>query len=304
MQTFIIGRDATNQIVLNDEKVSRRHAQLTVQDNGQVMIKDLGSVNGTFVNGNRITESYLNSGDVVKCGPLFLNWAQYIHNFPEQGKVDLVSVANKAQEWNNTFVSFIKPFLGTIDNGSFFRRVFGWIYVTIAILNILSPFYILFKAIDSGIFKAEGKYVLLFLISWLVIAFLSWFGFQLWWNRRDKVNQSSYSGAEFVATPVLAHFIQTLGEWYGVISGVLGFLIGLLSLFFDRGYDYPYYRNSGFDDSFIPIPFLNQGGWHLIFLGPILGFLIVFLFRFLSETIKALSVIANNTKSANEKHTI
>ena len=111
MQTFIIGRDATNQIVLNDEKVSRRHAQLTVQDNGQVMIKDLGSVNGTFVNGNRITESYLNSGDVVKCGPLFLNWAQNIHNFPEQGKVDLVSVANKAQEWNNQLVSFIKPFL-------------------------------------------------------------------------------------------------------------------------------------------------------------------------------------------------
>jgi hypothetical protein len=80
MQTFTIGRDAGNQIVLNDKLVSRRHAQLTFLDNGQVMIKDLGSSNGTFVNGNRITECYLNVGDIVKCGSVFLNWAQYINS--------------------------------------------------------------------------------------------------------------------------------------------------------------------------------------------------------------------------------
>ncbi len=79
MQTFFIGRDAGNQIILNDKLVSRRHAQLTILDNGQVMLKDLGSSNGTFVNGNRITECYLNSGDIVKCGSGFLNWAQYVN---------------------------------------------------------------------------------------------------------------------------------------------------------------------------------------------------------------------------------
>jgi len=77
MQTFVIGRDAGNQIVLNDKLVSRQHAHLIVLDNGQVVIKDLGSSNGTFVNGNRITETQLNPGDIVKCGPIFLNWAQY-----------------------------------------------------------------------------------------------------------------------------------------------------------------------------------------------------------------------------------
>src|ERR1700735_4276699 len=80
MQTFVIGRDAGNQIVLNDKLVSRRHAQLTFLDSGQVTIKDLGSVNGTFVNGNRITECYLNAGDIVKCGSVFLDWTQYINS--------------------------------------------------------------------------------------------------------------------------------------------------------------------------------------------------------------------------------
>lgn len=299
MQTFNIGRDAGNQIVLNDTLVSRNHAQLTILDNGQVMIKDLGSSNGTFVNGNRITESYLNHGDIVKCGPVFLNWAQYVQATPQRNEADLYIVADKAKEWNNKFISFINPFLGTIDNGSFFRKVFGWIYIVIAVLNILSPFYILFKAIDSGLFKTEeGKVVVTFFVLWLALAVLCWFGFQLWWNRREKVNQSSYTGAEFVATPVLAHFIQTLGEWYGIIIGVLGFLTGLLSLLFSRGNYYPGYGYSDFNASIIPMPFFREIGidWKLIFIGPILGFFIVFLFRFISESIKSLSVIANSTR--------
>ena len=57
MQTLIIGRHASNQIILNDNFVSRQHAQLIILDNGQVRIKDLYSINGTFVKGNRINES-------------------------------------------------------------------------------------------------------------------------------------------------------------------------------------------------------------------------------------------------------
>ena len=299
MQTFIIGRDAGNQIVLDDKLVSRCHAQLTVLDNGQVMIKDLGSSNGTFVNGNRVTESYLNTGDIVKCGPVFLNWVQYTQGTAQERKTDILMVADKANEWNNKFLSFIKPFLETIDNGSFFRKVFGWIYLVISVLNILLPFYLLFKAIDIGIFKAESRLVLTFLVLWLVLALLCWFGFQLWWNRRDKVNQTSFSGAEFVATPVVAHFIQTFGEWYGIINGVLGFLIGLLSLLFSEGNQYSHYYDRNPFDSLFSMPFQYGTGWTLIFIGPMTGFLIVVIFRFFSEIIKALAVIANNTKSNN-----
>jgi hypothetical protein len=71
--TMTIGRDpASNDIVLNDDRVSRRHAQLQVQGTS-VTIVDLGSRNGTFVNGQPVTgQRALNPGDVVSIGGLQL----------------------------------------------------------------------------------------------------------------------------------------------------------------------------------------------------------------------------------------
>jgi hypothetical protein len=77
MRVISIGRNAKNDIVLNDPMVSREHARLFIHDNGQIMIKDSGSSNGTFVNGNKVVESYLKPGDIVKCGGAFINWQQY-----------------------------------------------------------------------------------------------------------------------------------------------------------------------------------------------------------------------------------
>ena len=48
-----IGRDSSNDIVINDAEVSRKHAQL-VKQGGAYVIEDLGSTNGTFVNGQRL----------------------------------------------------------------------------------------------------------------------------------------------------------------------------------------------------------------------------------------------------------
>ena len=63
-----IGRDNTNMIVINDAEVSRRHARMELRDAAYV-IQDLGSTNGTFVNGSRISGiQVLNSGDTVSFG--------------------------------------------------------------------------------------------------------------------------------------------------------------------------------------------------------------------------------------------
>jgi len=78
VQILNIGRNISNTIVLNDDMVSRQHAQLIIMNNGQVLIKDLGSTNGTFVNGNRIREYYLKPADIVKCAGVFLDWSQYV----------------------------------------------------------------------------------------------------------------------------------------------------------------------------------------------------------------------------------
>ena len=65
---LIIGRDAANGVPINDAEVSRKHARLTFQG-GKYVIEDLGSTNGTFVNGQRVTSSVvLKSGDVVSLG--------------------------------------------------------------------------------------------------------------------------------------------------------------------------------------------------------------------------------------------
>jgi len=79
VQILNIGRNNSNTIVLNDDMVSRQHAQLILMNTGQVLIKDLGSTNGTFVNGNRIRECYLKPADIVKCSGIFLDWSQYIN---------------------------------------------------------------------------------------------------------------------------------------------------------------------------------------------------------------------------------
>ena len=60
-----IGREAGNDIVIGDAEVSRRHASLT-WDGSHWIIEDLGSANGTVVNGARITgPRVLSSGDTI-----------------------------------------------------------------------------------------------------------------------------------------------------------------------------------------------------------------------------------------------
>src|SRR5688572_21786037 len=63
-----LGRDVSNDIVINDAEVSRNHARLTAQS-GSYLMEDLASTNGTFVNGQRlIGPKLLNPGDVVGLG--------------------------------------------------------------------------------------------------------------------------------------------------------------------------------------------------------------------------------------------
>ncbi len=62
-----IGRAWQNEIVLPDDRVSRRHGQLTTR-HGALVYSDLGSTNGSFVNGVRVSEIALGSGDVVRLG--------------------------------------------------------------------------------------------------------------------------------------------------------------------------------------------------------------------------------------------
>lgn len=65
---MVIGRGLGADIRLEDEGVSRRHSKATVVGNGDPVLEDLGSSNGTFVNGDRIQRHTLKDGDKVQVG--------------------------------------------------------------------------------------------------------------------------------------------------------------------------------------------------------------------------------------------
>lgn len=67
-QEIIIGRDVNADVTVNIAEVSRRHARMRMEASGFV-IEDLGSTNGTFVNGQRLTGPYmLRPGERIQLG--------------------------------------------------------------------------------------------------------------------------------------------------------------------------------------------------------------------------------------------
>jgi len=63
-----VGRHDESLIVLDDVSVSRHHAVFTRTASGRVTVRDLNSLNGTYVNGQRVEEAILRSGDEVQIG--------------------------------------------------------------------------------------------------------------------------------------------------------------------------------------------------------------------------------------------
>ncbi|MDB5350954.1 MAG: hypothetical protein JWN86_2201 [Planctomycetota bacterium] len=70
LPVFRIGRDETCHLRPNSVEVSRQHTEITVTDT-TVTVRDLGSRNGTLVNGNLVNSPHrLKSGELLKVGPL------------------------------------------------------------------------------------------------------------------------------------------------------------------------------------------------------------------------------------------
>ncbi len=68
---LIIGRSSELDIVLVEDMVSRKHAKITLSA-GKITIEDLGSTNGTFVNGEKVKTSRLKEGDRILVGTSIL----------------------------------------------------------------------------------------------------------------------------------------------------------------------------------------------------------------------------------------
>src|SRR5579864_2675841 len=70
-KVILIGRSSDLDMVLVEDMVSRKHARISTQGD-QIWIEDLGSTNGTFVNGEKIKRARLKEGDRVLIGTSIL----------------------------------------------------------------------------------------------------------------------------------------------------------------------------------------------------------------------------------------
>ena len=182
----------------------------------------------------------------------------------------------------SSFFTFAKPYLDFIAKG----KIFSFVYLVMAIINIVLPFVVIYMTINSGLFNAGAKYVFAIILTWLVIFFACWIGFQLWWNRRKTI--LNIGQTQFFATVIFSEILQTFGEWIGTLIGIIGAGAGLLGSIF-LGNDINYLLRS------LGLGFMSFG-IGVVVIGPVIGFFIIILFRFIAEQLRMFASLVNNTK--------
>jgi pSer/pThr/pTyr-binding forkhead associated (FHA) protein len=74
--TYVIGRKDCD-IILDDEKVSRKHASIIIASVGHYAVQDLASRNGTFVNGVRLSRRNIDHNDLIRVGNTTLRFTVF-----------------------------------------------------------------------------------------------------------------------------------------------------------------------------------------------------------------------------------
>jgi hypothetical protein len=101
----IIGRSENCDIVIDSHHVSRRHARVFLNTDGQWFVEDLGSSNGTFVNGERVESCPISLADVVEIGPASLSFSPIV----EQATIPSVEAPNIIIEDFGTEIFYDRP---------------------------------------------------------------------------------------------------------------------------------------------------------------------------------------------------
>ena len=93
---IVVGRSSDLDMVLVEDMVSRRHARIACTET-QIIIEDLGSTNGTFVNGEKITRATLKEGDRVLIGTSILKVVALDPSAPMPRRAEMPSAGRAAQ---------------------------------------------------------------------------------------------------------------------------------------------------------------------------------------------------------------
>src|SRR6478752_6418698 len=90
-----IGRHPDNSIQILDRIISKEHAQILRTGDGQFLLRDLGSLNGTYVSGTRVSDHLLRHGDELVLGSTHL---AYVEQTDAEESLNRVTIAPSALE--------------------------------------------------------------------------------------------------------------------------------------------------------------------------------------------------------------
>jgi FHA domain-containing protein/von Willebrand factor type A domain-containing protein len=76
-----IGRSKDNELNLDDTSISRRHAEIHRNSNGSFDIIDMNSMNGVYINNEKVGKAELHEGDIVEIGDFFLHFTQLASDY-------------------------------------------------------------------------------------------------------------------------------------------------------------------------------------------------------------------------------
>ncbi len=79
-----IGRGKDNELALDDSSISRRHAEIHRNINGAFDIVDMNSMNGVYINNEKIGKAVLQEGDLIEIGDIFLKFTQFAPDYSDE----------------------------------------------------------------------------------------------------------------------------------------------------------------------------------------------------------------------------
>jgi len=112
-----LGRKDENEIVIPEGQVSRVHSKITKKEDGYY-VADMGSYNGTKVNGEPIKEALLNEGDVIRISKTTLVFSESKKRAKQKPAADGLSLKNNEEAWMQQVVSSVSNMKVCQDSAS------------------------------------------------------------------------------------------------------------------------------------------------------------------------------------------
>ena len=172
--------------------------------------------------------------------------------------------------------------LNYVDSGNIYRKPFKWLYwaigviIAIGILATIVDMFDDFERYSSAVRKVGLVIIMILMFAGAIYSVFYWY------RRAKDVETVVDVNARFVAIPVVAHIILSLGEFWGIGLAIFGAAISIIATLFD-------------------VMHFGSNGIVGIIGCPILGYFTLLFSRFMSESLAVVTSIANETRSLVEK---